>query len=53
MKMFVSTLKKRKDLTQEEKMAAEKMSSYYDITDIKYIEPIVSYLSGKDSDKAV
>ncbi len=53
MKMFVSTLKKKKDLTQEEKMAAEKMSSSYDITDIKYIEPIVSYLSGKDSDKAV
>ena len=53
MKMFVSALKKRKDLTEEEKFAVEKMSSSYDISDIKYIEPIVSYLLEKDSEKAV
>ncbi|MBR3635622.1 MAG: flavodoxin [Lachnospiraceae bacterium] len=53
MKMFVSALKKKKDLTEEEKFAVEKMSSSYDITDIKYIEPIVSYLLEKDSEKAV
>ena len=53
MKMFVSALKKKKDLTEEEKFAVEKMSSSYDISDIKYIEPIVSYLLEKDSEKAV
>ena len=53
MKMFVSALKKKKDLTEEEKFAVEKMSSSYDISDIKYIEPIVSYLGKKDSEKAV
>ena len=53
MKMFVSALKKKKDLTEEEKFAVEKMSSSYDISYIKYIEPIVSYLLEKDSEKAV
>ncbi len=44
MKMFVSALRKKKDTTEEEKMAIEKMSSSYDVSDIKYIEPIVEYL---------
>ena len=47
MKMFVSALKKKKDVTEEEKIAIRMMSSSYDISDIKYIEPIVSYLSEK------
>ena len=53
MKMFVSALKKKKDATEDEKMAIEKMSSSYDISDIKYIDPIVLYLGEKDSEKAV
>ena len=44
MKMFVSALKNKKDATQKEKIMAEKMASSYDITDIKYIEQVVSYL---------
>ena len=32
---------------------AEKMASSYDISDVKYIEPIVAYLLEKDNEKAV
>ncbi len=46
MKMFVSALKNKKDATEKEKVMAEKMASSYDISDIKYIEPIVAYLEG-------
>ena len=42
--MFISTLKKQKDATEEEKKMVEVMSSSYDISDIKFIEPIVDYL---------
>ena len=38
---------------QKEKVMAEKMASSYDISDIKYIEPIVAYLGEKDDEKAV
>ncbi len=44
MKMFVSALRNKKDITEKEKVMAEKMASSYDISDIKYIEPVVSYL---------
>jgi len=53
MKMFVSALKNKKDATEKEKVMAEKMASSYDISDIKYIEPIVSYLGEKEYEKAV
>ena len=43
----------KKDVTEKEKGMAEKMASSYDISDIKYIEPIVMYLGGKDNEKAV
>ena len=42
--MFVSALKNKKGATEKEKMMAEKLASSYDITDIKFIEPIVAYL---------
>ena len=48
MKMFVAALNSKKDATEKEKIMAEKMSSSYDISDIKYIEPIVSYLEEKE-----
>ena len=48
MKMFVSALKNKKDATEKEKVMAEKMASSYDISDIKYIEPIVMYLGDND-----
>ena len=44
MKMFVTALKNKKNATEKERFMAEKMASSYDISDIKYIEPIVSYL---------
>ena len=53
MKMFVSTLKNKKDATEKEKGMAEKMASSYDISDIKFIEPIVAYLEGIDNEKAI
>ncbi len=46
MKMFVGALKKKKDATEEEKTMAKMISSSYDISDIKYIDPIAEYLEG-------
>ena len=46
MKMFVSALKKKKDQTEEEKIMAEMIATSYDISDMKYIDPIVEYLAG-------
>ena len=51
MKMFVSALRNKKDATEKEKIMAEKMASSYDISDIKYIKPIVSYLSVDKADR--
>ena len=53
MKMFISVLKNKKYATEKEKGMAEKMSSSYDISDIKFIEPIVAYLGEKDNEKAI
>ena len=44
MKMFVSALKKKKDPTEEEKIMMEMVARSYDISDVRYIEPIVDYL---------
>ena len=53
MKMFVSSLKNKKGATEEEKIMAEKMASSYDVSDVKFIEPIVLYLGENDKEKAV
>ena len=53
MKMFVSAIKNKKDATEEQKAMFERMASSYDISDIKYIEPIADYLVGMDEEKAV
>jgi len=45
MKMFVGSLKKKKDATEEQKKMAEMISSSYDISDISYTDPIVEYLN--------
>ena len=45
MKMFVGALKAKKDKTEEEKIQAEMMSKSYDISDKKYIEPIVNWVN--------
>ncbi len=47
MKMFVKMLKKKKDATEEEKTMAQAISKSYDISDIKYTDPIVEYLEGE------
>ncbi len=44
MKMFVKTLKAKKDKTQEEQVMIKMISSSYDISDKKYIEPILECL---------
>lgn len=44
MKMFVKTLKAKKDKTEEEQEMIKMLSSSYDISDKKYIEPILRCL---------
>lgn len=44
MKMFIKTLKAKKDKTEEEKVMIKMISSSYDISDKKYIEPILQCL---------
>lgn len=45
MKMFVKTLKAKKDKTEEEQIMIKMISSSYDISDKKYIEPIIKYIN--------
>ena len=45
MKLFVSALKRKTD--EKSRQMAEFVSKSYDISDKKYIEPIVSYLRGE------
>lgn len=47
MRWFVSLLKKKKNASKKEKDMASLLSSSYDISDIKYTEPVVAYLKGK------
>ena len=47
MKMFVSALKKKKNQTEAEKTMVKMIATSYDISDVKYIEPIVSYLENE------
>lgn len=44
MKMFAKALKAKKDKTEAEEIMAKMISSSYDISDKKYIEPILQYL---------
>lgn len=44
MKMFIKALKAKKDKTEAEENMAKMISSSYDISDKKYIEPILQYL---------
>ncbi|MCI9080252.1 MAG: flavodoxin [Lachnospiraceae bacterium] len=44
MKMFVKMLKAKKDKTEEEQVMVKMISSSYDISDKKYIEPVLQYL---------
>lgn len=44
MKVFLRTLKAKKDKTEEEKGMVEMISHSYDISDRRYIEPIVELL---------
>lgn len=44
MKMFIKTLKAKKDKTEKEQVMLKMISSSYDISDKKYIEPILQCL---------
>lgn len=46
MKMFVKALKAKKEKTAAEQTMAKMISSSYDISDKRYIEPILKYLEG-------
>jgi len=45
MKMFIKTLKAKKDKTEEEEIMIKMIASSYDISDKKYIEPILECLN--------
>ena len=47
MKVFVKTLKAKKNKTEEDELMIKMVSRSYDISDIKYIEPIVAYLENE------
>jgi menaquinone-dependent protoporphyrinogen IX oxidase len=44
MKMFIKALKSKKNKTEQEQAMVKMISSSYDISDKKYIEPILQYL---------
>lgn len=46
MKMFIGMLKKRKNQTEDQKKMVEMISHDYDISDPKFLEPVVAYLAG-------
>lgn len=46
MKAFAAMVRKKKDATKQEKEMGEMISQSYDISDKKYIAPIVEYLRG-------
>lgn len=46
MKMFVAALKNKKDATEDEKVMAKMIAQSYDISDIKFTDPVVGYLTG-------
>lgn len=48
MKMFVKALKARKNKTEGDMEQIRMMSSSYDISNVKYIEPIIDYLNGAE-----
>lgn len=48
MKMFLRALKAKKDKTEEEKKMVEMISRSYDISDRKYIEPILQWAREAD-----
>ena len=45
MKMFIKALKARKDKTEEDEIMIKMISQSYDISDVKYTDPIVEYLA--------
>ena len=45
MKMFIKALKAKKDKTEDDEMMIKMISSSYDISDKKYIEPILDCLA--------
>lgn len=47
MKMFIRTLKAKKDKTETDRDMIRMMSESYDISDRKYIEPILKLISGR------
>lgn len=48
MKMFVSSLKRKINQTEDEKKMVEMISSSYDISDKKFIAPIVEYFESEN-----
>ncbi|MBR4733924.1 MAG: hypothetical protein IK081_14275 [Lachnospiraceae bacterium] len=49
MKAFASMLKGKKNATEQEKQMAEMVAGSYDISDVKYVLPIVEYLESAEA----
>ena len=49
MKAFASMLKSKKNATEQEKQMAEMVAGSYDISDVKYVLPIVEYLESQEA----
>ena len=46
MKMFANSLKKNKNSSEDDKKKGEKISKSYDITDKRFIDPVVNFVRG-------
>ena len=50
MKMFANSLKNNKNSSEDEKKKGEMISKSYDISDKRFIDPVVDYVRGKDNE---
>ena len=50
MKMFANSLKNNKNSSEDDKKKGEMISKSYDISDKRFIDPVVDYVRGKDNE---
>lgn len=50
MKMFANSLKNNKNSSEDDRKKGEMISKSYDISDKRFIDPVVDYVRGKDNE---
>ena len=50
MKMFANSLKNNKKSSEDDRKKGEMISKSYDISDKRFIDPVVDYVRGKDNE---